>query len=196
MITIRVFDQIPKENIENILKLFNEHYSIRSTFNGTIVDVSSIVSSFHIETGCAHSIVKYNSKRMKTKSLWDEIQYSLSGTCRIDEAINTFKVTSTSNSLSVITLDRKILVSNNDNDQAIDETIITQHQVFVQNVIEILKDCEISLEAFNIKKAERLHNNKEFLESIMKSYKINTVEIDTCGLENSVISRIAVKDVL
>ena len=194
MITTRLFDQIPKENIENVMKLFNEYYSIRSSFNGTIVDSSSIISTLHIETGCAHSIVKYNSKRMKTKSLWDEIQYSLSGTCRIDEAINIFKVTTTSNCLSIITIDKNIL--NNGNDQIIDDTITTQQETFLNNVIDALKDYEVSLDEFNVNKTERLRNNKEYMENIMKSYKVNTLEIEACGLENAIISRIAVKDVL
>ena len=195
LISLKFYQCIPSEKADNLLKLISDNYEIRSSFNGAILDLSHIVSTFHIEVACAQAILKYKSKRMKTKCLWDEIQYSASGTSRIDEALKTFQVNSNSKSVAVIILDRSALKRDNDTEsQLVDTATISS---FISKINNVLQDHEISVDSFNETTANLISSKgKDFMDFMLKQFKLNTLEIETFGMENVVITRIATKGAL
>lgn len=195
LVSLKFYQGIPPDTTTLLLKLLNDHYDIRTSLNGAIIDLSHIVSSFHIEVACAQAILKFKSKKMKTKCLWDEIQYSASGTSRIDEAFKTFQITSDSNLISVIRVDRNSLKSNNDTEnQLVDGDNIDS---FMMEINNLLQNYEISIETFNETKTNLISFcDKDFMAFMIKQFKLNSVEIETFGMVNAVITRIATKDVL
>lgn len=173
-------------NADQIALLSNDAFSIdnnslntnnTSSIKWVVVDLGLVVSEFHIKIAAAKALLNESQGRMKTKSIEAEILYQLSPTSKITDALLQFSVSLESKMVAFIFVSQEIIKFNKNDIYS----IISKHMI--GNEIE--PSFILSPEILNEEKKEKL----------IKVFKITQQEVEEFPLEDTLITKLAIKDI-
>mmetsp|Transcript_35803 Transcript_35803/g.33918 ORF Transcript_35803/g.33918 Transcript_35803/m.33918 type:complete len:204 (+) Transcript_35803:226-837(+) len=164
-----------------------------------VVDLSLVVSEFHLQLAAFKAILNESQGRMKTKSITAEVLYQLSPSTKINDAIKQYSIHAESTAIAFIDIppaenaDVSSEAVSSDAEGA--PTNIT-HNLFsieeFKNQITKLAVDGIEKSAAEISSSSILTQEKSL--NIIKCFKIAPLELEISELEDCVATRLAVKD--
>ena len=175
-------------NTTDLLQIIqaSNHLSHNNLLLATIIDLNLISDLFHLKLGCYLALQRYQLSNMKTKVFSDEICHCLSGTSKISESLQYYRISEQTTSLVLITLSSNNMQINQNN------------QIFIDSIQPIIRG--------NITTADTIfdtnthitttHLNKERIEHITKTFKLLPTEIATFGISRCCTMRMATKDIM
>ena len=151
-----------------------------------VVDLSLVVSVFHLQLATYKALLNESQGRMKTKSIQSEVLYQLSSSTKITDALQQYTIHSESTEICFI------YVASADASNSSCETFLTvpEFNTHIQN----LAVEGIEMDPVEISSTSILTMDKR--AKIVRYFKITPQELEVSGLEESVSTRLAVKDSL
>ena len=119
--TIIVY-RFPVDGINDNIKYFNNddnnnnNNSSSSSSRWVAIDLTLVVSLFHLNVAIHHAIANEKKGKMKTKVIQSEVKYYLSGSSKYSEAIQDYSINSNSTFIAFIYLNNDNNDSNNDDE--------------------------------------------------------------------------------
>ena len=164
----------------------SNHLSHSNLLLATIIDLNLITDLFHLKLGCYLALQRYQSSNMKTKVFSDEICHCLSGTSKISESLQYYRISEQTTSLVLITLNSNNIQINENNQPFIDsiQSIIKGNITTADDIFDTNTHITIT------------HLNKERIERITKAFKLLPTEIATFGISRCCTMRMATKDIM
>ena len=154
-----------------------------------VIDLSFVVSSFHIQLAVYKALLNESQGRMKTKSIQSEVLYQLSSSTKISEAILQYSLKSVSTEICFIYVPSPVS-TDAINKSLSDDTVLTNIE-FKKEIGKLAVDGT-EIDSTEISSAIILTAEKS--ATIVKYFKITPLELEVSGLEESVSTRLAVKD--
>lgn len=164
-VSIRIFLGI--DNAEGLIYHLQAYVE-----NGSLalIDLSLVTGKLHLFFGIARALRAESTSSLKAKSLAAEIIYQLSSSGNINESAKHFCASSSSKDIAIVTVDQKAV-----------------YDVLRSNVGDIFAN-EVSIsDAFESRMAST--------PLIVKVFKITQTELSVSGLEDAVLTKIAIKDI-
>lgn len=163
-----------------------------------VVDLSLVVSEFHLQLATFKAILNESQGRMKTKSITAEVLYQLSPSTKINDAIKQYSIHAGSTAIAFIDIPPSVNVnSSSKSSSGVEDapTNITDNlfsiEEFKDQITKLAVDG-IESSAAEISSLSILTNEKS--TNIIKCFKIAPLELEISGLEDCVATRLAVKD--
>jgi EKC/KEOPS complex subunit CGI121/TPRKB len=163
-----------------------------------VVDLSLVVSEFHLQLAIFKAILNESQGRMKTKSITAEVLYQLSPSTKINDAIKQYSIHPESTAIAFINIPpAENLDSSSKNSSGVEDapTNITDNlfsiEEFKDQITKLAVDG-IESSAAEISSLSILTHEKS--TNIIKCFKIAPLELEISGLEDCVATRLAVKD--
>lgn len=152
-----------------------------------VADLSLVVSCFHLQLATYKALLNESQGRMKTKSIASEVLYQLSSSTKITDAIQQYSIHSESTDIAFIYITPA---------GGIDSTSMTTDDALLRfkSQIQSLAIEGKEMDSQEISSSVMLTNEKS--AKIAKYFKITPQELEVSGLEESVATRLAVKDSL
>ena len=151
-----------------------------------VVDLSLVVSVFHLQLATYKALLNESQGRMKTKSIQSEILYQLSSSTKITDALQQYTIHSESTEICFI------YIAAAEASNPSHETSLTVPEF--QSQIQKLGVNGVEMDPVEISSTSILTVDKR--AKIVKYFKITPQELEVSGLEESVSTRLAVKDSL
>lgn len=164
-----------------------------------VVDLSLVVSEFHLQLAIYKATLNESQGRMKTKSITTEVLYQLSPSTKINDAIKQYSIHAGSTAIAFINIpfaenvdgSSKVLLSGEEGAIANITTNLFSIEEFKQQITKLAVDG-IEKHASEISSTPILTSEKS--TNIVKCFKIAPLELQLSGLEDCVATRLAVKD--
>jgi EKC/KEOPS complex subunit CGI121/TPRKB len=162
-----------------------------------VVDLSLVVSEFHLQLATFKAVLNESQGRMKTKSITAEVLYQLSPSTKINDAIKQYSIHAESKAIAFINIPPGV----NSSSEAVSSdaegalTNITHNlfsiEDFKNQITKLAVDGTIKI-ASEISSSSILTYEKSI--NIIKCFKIAPLELEISELEDCVATRLAVKD--
>jgi tRNA threonylcarbamoyladenosine modification (KEOPS) complex Cgi121 subunit len=160
--------------------LFDEAGELKDKyFCGAVVDLSLVVSIFHLQMSSYRALSNILNNSMKTKCPYTEILYCLSTSKRITESISYFNVKKDSENIAIVDL----MISDLNVNASMPYTEIKNN--IPQPIADILDE-----EEFN----SFMNSNEVKMKNICNIFKIHAAELENTSMEDILMTRIACKD--
>ena len=145
--------------------------SMREDVRFAVVDLSLVCSVFHLRSAAYKALLNEQQTNMKTKSISAEILYQLSATTNINESLKQHRVHIESQFIAFVVVD--------------DDSVSLELMSRVEGKVLDLN----ALDSPAVLTAEKA-------STLAKYFKITAQELEISSLENSIATRIAMKDCL
>ena len=166
----------------------SNHLSHDNLLLATMIDLNLISDLFHLKLGCYLALQRYQLSNMKTKVFSDEICHCLSGTSKISESLQYYRISEQTTSLVLITLHSNNIQINENN------------QIFINSIQSIIQGNMTTADAIFDTSTNTTNTttylNKERIEHITKTFKLLPTEIATFGISRCCTMRMATKDIM
>ena len=180
-------------NADIILK----HLQTGNNTGFAAVDLSMVISEFHLQCAIMKSLLGREQNSMVTNSISVEIIYQLASTTKINEAIRQFSVKSDSKEISIIAFltsdGSECTVADSNSVKAATNSGDGTKANALSSVLAELQGVPIS-DLSVLSTPDYL--TKEKTDRIQKAFRITPQELLVSTLEDAVVSRIATKDML
>lgn len=152
-----------------------------------VADLSLVVSSFHLQLATYKALLNESQGKMKTKSITAEVLYQLSSSTKISDALQQYSIRAESKEIAFI------YIAPVGDPESVSTTIDDALVEFKSQIHSLLIDGK-EIDPQDISGALLLTDEKS--AKIAKYFKITPQELEVSGLEESVSTRLAVKDCL
>ena len=149
-----------------------------------VIDLALVVSSFHLQLATYKALLNESQDKMKTKSIQSEVLYQLSTSTKITDALQQYSVHAGSTDIAFVYV---APANETETDSALTADDFKQ-------LVEGLGVQGHQIDPEEISTATILTPEKS--AKIAKYFKITPQELEVSGLEESVATRLAVKDSL
>lgn len=182
-----------------------------------LIDLSLVCSFFHIQCAVMKAIVNYRQSSMVARSLSAEILYQMASTTKINEAFKQYGVNEGTSDLAVILIKGEHLVAApaaagvdlaSPTEELSEEKATKRMKIeaAVDNTADAAAAAQARCCIGEIVSGEPLSEDvladaaifvtKEKADHIRRVFKLTPQEAAACSLESSVVTRIAIKDLL
>lgn len=156
-----------------------------------VIDLANVVSDFHLRNAILKAVLcraTGSGFRSKTSSFSSEVMYNLSGTGKITETEKQFNISSYSNSIAVVgtICAPEVLSTLNNSDSSVR---LAQYESLCALVNGARFDPALLL-------SDSEFSNDDKKLRLVKMFKITPQEMEISTLEDCVITRLAVKEVM
>jgi tRNA threonylcarbamoyladenosine modification (KEOPS) complex Cgi121 subunit len=171
-----IFDEV--ENVGDIINFLSTYVGNYKEYPMSIIDLSLVVSKFHLKYGFFYACHKFETNTMKSDFLFDEVIYCLSPSSRIHESLKIYEINPSTNQMAIIF--------------KADEPMHESFKIFLDQFVSIIK-------------AKVTYNNNDELFNlsikskdprILKTFKLSSNEVEDGNIEKSIITRIATKHII
>lgn len=181
-ITIHVFKEVQNADELCALVLQDGEDSVSESLRGAVIDLSLVVSAFHLKQAAFRALTSEKNGTMKTKSLSSEILYCLAATCKISEALKQYRINSESRLIAVVDLETTTSML---------ETSATAEVITISSVLQSI---------VGVRREEDFLNSEDFQSpdkrsSLMAVFKLHADEVRMNSLEDAIATRLAAKDI-
>lgn len=152
-----------------------------------VADLSLVVSSFHLQLATYKALLNENQGCMKTKSITAEVLYQLSSSTKITDALQQYSIKEGSSDIAFICI---APVSDSQSTASSADDAVLEFKSQIKNLA--IDGTEIDPQ--DISSPTYLTSAKA--TKISKLFKITPQELEVSGLEESISTRLAVKDSL
>lgn len=149
-----------------------------------VVDLSLVVSAFHLQLATYKALLNESQGRMKTKSIQSEVLYQLSSSTKITDALQQYTIHAQSKEICFIHV-AAAGASTPDSDAGLTVSEF-------QSIVGKLTVNGVEIDPMEISSTSILTGEKT--AKIVKYFKITPLELEVSGLEESVSTRLAVKN--
>ena len=152
-----------------------------------VADLSLVVSFFHLQLATYKALLNENQGCMKTKSITAEVLYQLSSSTKITDALQQYSIKEGSSDIAFICIDP---ASDTENSASSTYDAVLEFTSQIQNLA--IDGTEFDPQEIS----SPLFLTTAKAAKISKLFKITPQELEVSGLEESVSTRLAVKDSL
>ena len=152
-----------------------------------VADLSLVVSSFHLQLATYKALLNESQGKMKTKSITAEVLYQLSPSTKISDAIQQYSIRAESKEIAFVYI---APAGDPESVSTTTDDALVEFKLQIQSLL--IEGKEIDPQ--DISGPILLTDEKS--AKIAKYFKITPQELEVSGLEESVSTRLAVKDCL
>ena len=152
-----------------------------------VADLSLVVSSFHLHLATYKALLNENQGCMKTKSITAEVLYQLSSSTKITDALQQYSIKEGSSDIAFICI---APASDSQNNASSTDDAILEFKSQIENLA--IDGTEFDPQEIS----SPLFLTTAKVAKVTKLFKITPQELEVSGLEESISTRLAVKDSL
>jgi tRNA threonylcarbamoyladenosine modification (KEOPS) complex Cgi121 subunit len=172
-----------------------------------VIDVSSVISAFHIQVAAYKALLNERQGCMKTKSITSEVLYQLSASTKISESVWNLGIKPDAADIAFVYVPiasssaTELTASSGPGSSSTisaSATTTNSHEVTEEELKAKIRDL-FRVDGEEIAVSELLSEQSLTAEKkahMMRLFKISTAELEATTLEDAIITKLAVKDFL